>query len=165
MGKVALVVRFPGYAAWQRHPWRERQLFLEAFCWLGLMRLLVLSLPFRWLLSGLRLHPCPVQMASVSMPCDPHPAVLLMRHAVQSASVYTPWTSNCLAQALAAHRMLHRQRLPSTLYIGVAKPTDQPFTAHAWLRCGEAFVTGETGWQHFTPLACFEGARNSSIIF
>lgn len=155
MAKVVAVVHFPWYAAWQRHTWRERQLFLEAFCWLGLMRLLVLSLPFRWLLSALRLRPCPLPTAPA--PCDTHPAVLLIRHAVQSASAYTPWTSNCLAQALAAHRMLHWRGLASQLYIGVAKPAAQPFTAHAWLRCGETFVTGETGWQQFTPLACFEG--------
>ena len=156
MGKVALVVRFPRCAAWQRHTWRERQLFLAAFCWLGLMRLLVLALPFQWLLSGLRLRPCAMQpQASCEMP----PAVALIRCAVQSASGYTPWTSNCLAQALAAQRMLHRRRLPSTLYIGVAKPADQPLTAHAWLCCGEAFVTGEAGWRQFTPIACLERGR------
>lgn len=153
MGKVALAVRWPWYAAWRRRSWRERQLFVEAFCWLGLMRLLVLLLPFQWLLGSLHLRPCATQtLASCAM----HPTVVLICGAVQAATGYTPWTSNCLAQALAANRMLHRQHLPSTLYIGVAKPTDQPLTAHAWLRCGEVFVTGESGWQQFTPITCLE---------
>lgn len=140
------------YAAWQRRSWSERQLLVEAFCWLDLMRLLVLSVPFQWLLAGLR--PCPVPTALAA--CNTHPSVLLIRHAVQSASGYTPWRSNCSAQALVAYWLLHRRRLPSLLYIGVAQPADQPFTAHAWLRCGELFIAGEAGWRQFTPITCLE---------
>lgn len=156
MAKADRLARAHVPSAWQRRSWGERRLLLEAFCWLGLMRLLVLRLPFQWLLSSLRLRSCPVQI--LPTPCDMPPSVKLIRRAVQSASGYTPWTSNCLAQALAAYQMLHRRRLPSTLYIGVAKPADQPFTAHAWLRCGEVFVTGETGWRQFTPITSLESS-------
>ncbi|MFN8488221.1 MAG: lasso peptide biosynthesis B2 protein [Caldilineaceae bacterium] len=139
-------------AAWQKRSWRERQLVVEAFCWLGLARLLVLTLPFHWLLLLLRLQRRPVQ-TRLGAPVA-HQPVEQIRRAVQAVSGYTPWTSNCLAQALAANRMLHRRRLPSILYIGVAKQHNQPLTAHAWLCCGERFVTGEAGWQQFTPITC-----------
>lgn len=69
-------------------------------------------------------HPCH------SAPTDMDATVVLIGRAVQAASVYTPWRSNCLAQALAAHYMLRRRRLPCTLYIGVAKRPGQSLTAH-----------------------------------
>ena len=59
MHKATALTRRPWYAAWQRRSWGERQLFLEAWGWLGLMRLLVVLLPFQWVLFGLRLRPCP----------------------------------------------------------------------------------------------------------
>lgn len=158
MAKAVLIGYSSWYGAWQRRSWGERCLLVEAICWLGLMRLLVLLLPFQWLLVLLRLQHRPL---STPLPAPVAPqAVEPMQRAIQAASGYTPWTSNCLAQALAAHRMLYRRRLTSTLYIGVAKPVDQSLTAHAWLRCGEVFVTGEAGWRHFTPIARLE----SSIV-
>lgn len=154
MVKGAVGGRFAWYAAWQRRTWYERRLLVEAFFWLGLMRLLVLLLPFQWLLPLLRLRSCPVETA---LPAGSAPQPVAFIHcAVQAASGYTPWTSNCLAQALAAQRMLQRRRLHSLLYIGVAQPADQALTAHAWVRCGKAFVTGEAGWRQFTPITCLE---------
>lgn len=144
------------HTAWQRRTWDERQLLVEAFYWLGLARLLVLALPFHWLLAIWRLYHQPLTAPWPTS--QEHQAVEPLRGAIQAASRYTPWRSNCLAQALAANRMLQRRRLPSTLYIGVAKPVDQPLAAHAWLRCGEQFVTGEAGWQEFTPATCL-GSR------
>ena len=144
--------------AWQRRTWTARLLLIEAVCWLGWARLLVLTLPFRWIVRLWGLHPQPLPGNDAA----PAPPATRTVHAVQDAlaavSRYTPWRSNCLAQALAANRMLHRRRLPSTLYLGVAKPADRPFAAHAWLRCGAQFVTGEAGRQQFTPVTCL-GSR------
>lgn len=144
-------------AAWQRRTWGERQQVVEAFCWLGLARLLVLTLPFHWLLIVWRLQHQPLTAPlPTAWPTPPvYQAVEQIRGAIQTASRYTPWTSNCLAQALAANRMLQRRRLSSTLYLGVAKPAAHPLAAHAWLCCGEQFVTGEPGWQRYQVLAVF----------
>ena len=146
--------------AWQRRTWAARLLLIEAVCWLGWARLLVLTLPFRWIvvLWGLHHQPLTAPLPTAWPTFSARQAVAQIRGAIQAVNRYTPWSSNCLAQALAANRMLHRRRLPSTLYLGVAKPADRPFAAHAWLRCGAQFVTGEAGRQQFTPVTCL-GSR------
>lgn len=53
-----------------------------------------------------------------------------------------PWRSDCLVQALAAHRWLAAHRIGSEIVIGVDHPQGGPFGAHAWLKCGEMMVTG-----------------------
>jgi hypothetical protein len=69
----------------------------------------------------------------------------------------TPWHSACLVQALAGAALLRQRRLPAALYLGVAKAPRQPdaIIAHAWLRCGEVFLTGEAGHQTYAVLSVF----------
>lgn len=52
-----------------------------------------------------------------------------------------PWKSDCLVQALAAHRWLARAGIVSDVCIG-ARNDQSGFEAHAWLRVGERIVTG-----------------------
>lgn len=61
---------------------------------------------------------------------------------IKQAAIYTPWESKCLVQALTAQKMLKKRGVATTLYLGVKKDTDGKMIAHAWLRCGEYFVTG-----------------------
>jgi hypothetical protein len=53
--------------------------------------------------------------------------------------------------------MLKRRRIAATLYLGVAKKKDQPeqLAAHAWLRCGDAILTGAAGHRQFAVVAVF----------
>lgn len=63
---------------------------------------------------------------------------------VTTTSRYTPWESKCLVQAMTAQKLLKKYNIKSTLYLGVRK-LDNELKAHAWLRCGEYFVTGGDG--------------------
>ena len=56
----------------------------------------------------------------------------------------TPWESKCLVRALTALNMLKRRGFPCTLYMGV-QMSNGKMEAHAWLRCGDLYVTGGTG--------------------
>lgn len=56
----------------------------------------------------------------------------------------TLWESKCLVKALTARRLLAKHGIESTLYLGVGKE-DGKMVAHAWLRCGEMYVTGGNG--------------------
>ena len=47
----------------------------------------------------------------------------------------------CLPQAIAAHQMLKRRGIPSTLLLGVAHE-DSKMIAHAWVTVGDLIVTG-----------------------
>lgn len=53
-----------------------------------------------------------------------------------------PWRSDCLVQALAAQHWLAAEGIESEIVIGVERPDDAEFGAHAWLKCGDAIVTG-----------------------
>lgn len=57
----------------------------------------------------------------------------------------TPWQSKCFVQALVAQWLLRARGLASTLYLGVGKDDSEAMIAHAWIRCGEHFITGGSG--------------------
>ncbi|WP_238480423.1 lasso peptide biosynthesis B2 protein [Clostridium chrysemydis] len=64
--------------------------------------------------------------------------------AVLRVSNNTPWVTNCMVQAITAKKLLNNQNIDSTIYLGVTKEENE-LKAHAWLRCGEVFVTGGNG--------------------
>jgi len=66
-----------------------------------------------------------------------------------------PWMNAlCLPRALAAHAMLRRRGIASSLCLGVARQ-DGAVTAHAWVEIGRHNLTDETGAEGFTRLAAF----------
>lgn len=141
-------------AKWIRRSNIERLLLLEAFVLLGVARLLVLVIPFRWLArsvgehmreSALHVSPAELQLA------------LMIGQAVCSAAGNTPWESVCLPQAVAGQWMLKRRNIAGTLYLGVAKADAKPeqLAAHAWLRCGDRILTGAAGHRQFTIVSTF----------
>ncbi len=140
-----------------RTAYRDRGILLEALFWLGIARLVVLIIPFRWVepYLGERM----VESAPDQVPENPQ-QVRRIAWAVNRVSAYTPWQSKCLVQALAAKRMLHSRKVVSTLYLGVTRLGEKKLEAHAWLRCGPLYLTGGRGHEHFTVVAMFtENAR------
>ena len=78
------------------------------------------------------------------------PAVKEVRQIVKAVSRRMPWTCNCMVRALTMKNMLARRGIPSTLYMGVALDHKGEMEAHAWLRCGTAYISGETEMSRFT---------------
>jgi hypothetical protein len=56
----------------------------------------------------------------------------------------TKWESKCLVRALTAQKLLSEKGIDSTLYLG-CKEDNGKMVAHAWIRCGQAYVTGGNG--------------------
>jgi hypothetical protein len=75
--------------------------------------------------------------------------------AIARGKKYTPWPVKCLAEAIATQRMLGRRKIPSTLYLGLAKKGSDQIIAHAWLRCGDQVITGKRGMKNFTVVSSF----------
>lgn len=71
-------------------------------------------------------------------------ARLVSKH-VNRVANKTQWESKCLVRALTARKLLLRKGITCTLYLGVGKDEEGKMVAHAWLRCGEYFVTGGNG--------------------
>ncbi len=65
-------------------------------------------------------------------------------YAVDRICTRTTWESKCLVRALTAQHMLKKKGIHSTLYLGCGLE-DGKMVAHAWLRCGELFVSGGNG--------------------
>ncbi len=143
---------FSKLARFRRFSWTNRWLTLEALFWLGLSRLAVLTLPFRWITPymGQARTVSPVDDVSVDVA-----QVRQIARAIRRTSPHTPWDSNCLAQALTAKRMLHRRRINCTLYLGLKKDDDNQLAAHAWLRSGSFILTGGSGLERYAVVVTF----------
>jgi hypothetical protein len=132
--------------------WAERVLLAEAVVFLAAARAAVVLLPFRVLARGLGTH-----MAEAASPRANEPERLRgFTWALGAAAARTPWRSACLEQAIAAKAMLRRRGIPTTLYLGVARPPDGgAIAAHAWLRSGTVPVTGGSDVEGYAVVATF----------
>lgn len=138
-----------------RLSWQDQLRNAEAFVFLGLARLAVLTVPFR--LIARAVGPA-AGSASVPVTADP-PAqrrALALGRLIERVGRRTPWRSNCLAQAVAATFMLRRRGLGSTMYFGLAKNENGDLDAHAWTRSHGTIVTGGYALERYAVVAVLE---------
>ena len=95
-------------AKWRRRTRAERILLLEAFLLLGVARLAVLALPFKWLAVSLGRH---MHEADARISASDLHLARSVGQAICAAANYTPWESVCLPQAVAAQWMLKRRHI------------------------------------------------------
>jgi hypothetical protein len=142
----------PRFQRFLRRPWRDQELFIQAYILLGLARLAINTVKFETLLRRLG-------ASGFETPAEVPLAHLVearrIAWAVRSASRYTPWKSNCFPQAIAAKFLLRRRGIGSTLYLGAAFKARTELEAHAWLRCGPLYITGGAGYTHFGTVGIF----------
>ena len=135
----------------------DRRLFMEVAIWLGIARLAVLVVPFRWIAPFLGRH-----MAESPQTTEAKEKEIAERisRVVQTASRHMPWECKCLTRAIACKSMLKRRGLRTTLYLGVAKGGEEHLKAHAWLRTGDLIVTGERDMDRFIVVSTFAEGKN-----
>lgn len=86
-----------------------------------------------------------INQESVSVePYEVYTYAARVGYAVDRICTRTIWESKCLVRALTAQKLLKRKKIDSTLYLG-CKMEGEKMVAHAWLRCGEMYVTGGNG--------------------
>ncbi len=127
--------------------------FIEAWCLLHLSKLVIIFMPFRKIASWMGSLQVESSHDLLSMGM-----AIKIEHAVRRASRYTLHGSKCYDQALTAKALLGQIGLPATIYFGLAKESDSQLIAHAWVRCGERIISGKTGMERFTVVACFGDA-------
>ena len=135
---------------------RDRALFCEALAELVRAKLLVHTVPFRWIVPSFgRQH----QETAPTVSLAARKIAVDVSWAVQAAARHVPLRFVCLPQAMAAQRMLRRRGLASTLYLGVALESDRALLrAHAWLRAGDKILTGEAEAARHRQLVAFGDA-------
>jgi hypothetical protein len=142
-------------AKWIGFSWAQRLVLLEAACYLAAAQIAVHLLPFRWLAP----HLGRMGGTSSERPVSPEQQRQAQQigWAVTALARKLPWDSKCLAQAVAGKWMLQRRGLPTVLYLGIDRGPDEGtwLEAHAWLRCGADFVTGEPQHKRFQVLTTF----------
>jgi hypothetical protein len=81
--------------------------------------------------------------------------VTRLQWAMRGWSTRVPWRCLCFEQGLAAHLMLRRRGIASTLYYGVAPIRENAIEAHVWVRVGCQDIIGGENAAEFVPLATF----------
>ena len=132
--------------------WKIQLLLIGSFCLMGIVRLTILVLPFRYItpLMGKQM---------IESPKGINPKLLdkavKVGWAINKMSSFTPWESKCLVRAFTAQIILQMLRIPSTLYLGLARDDAKQLLAHAWLRCGRLTITGAKECESFKAVAQF----------
>lgn len=78
-----------------------------------------------------------------------------VRWAVVAVAGRVPWRALCFEQGLAAHWMLRRRSVPTTLHYGVAGSVAAGLEGHVWVRDGDQPIVGCELAGRFTELAVF----------
>lgn len=141
-----------------------KRLALKTLFLLGLGRFAVLMVPFKKIAGW---------MGEVNHETEVKPINLensrlnQLGKVIRAVSPYTPWRSNCFAQALCAHWLLKAKSVEHTIYFGVKFGENKKFEAHAWLRAGDKMITGGAIRKEYTVVgsfACFSGERNNQSV-
>lgn len=83
------------------------------------------------------------------------PRIQQITRAIRVGSKLTPWKSTCMVRAVAGLKMLEKRGIESTLYMGVAKDKQGRMIAHAWLRSGPYYVSGDDVMRGFVVVEKF----------
>jgi hypothetical protein len=132
--------------------WYDKKFLLEAFFLTGVSRIIMLHISFNKYSKHFGIHN---EETSFETSINDYKTIKRVSCAVYTASKHTPWESKCLVQAMTAQRMLKSRKLCSTLYLGVNKGSKDNLQAHAWLRCGQIYVTGGYNKNEFKEVARF----------
>jgi hypothetical protein len=137
----------------QQLSWADRFLLCDVFIRLGIIRAILLLVPFKYIAPklGLQMKVDPDD----SNQEDPPKWVRRIAWAVETAARQTPWESACLAQAITGKFLLKQRGLVTRLFLGMKKDQQGKLSAHAWLKAGNAIIIGANGHETFTVLSVF----------
>lgn len=144
---------------------RDKFLLFEVFILTGIFRMAMLYIPFK----KLKVYMGEVNVESCrELKQEQYNEARRIFWVIKKIVKYTPWQSKCLVQSLTAQYLLHQRGIESTLYLGMARKSENmlknnqdssskkaDLIAHSWIRCGRFFVTGGNG-ENFTVVAKFK---------
>lgn len=130
---------------------KEKFYIIQTFFYTGFYRAFILFIPFNRLRKRMGTHK---QESPDKVDNDTYKIARRIASRVLFVSAKTPWESKCLVQALTAQKLLKNQGISTTIYLGVRRYENE-MKAHAWLRCGEYYVTGGAIRDQYTVVAKF----------
>lgn len=133
-------------------PNNEKLLFVKAVAISLLVKIMVYLFPLRWYSKYLESDGYKRENLLGN-----EETIKRVTRAVHRCSRYAPWPTRCLVDAITAKILLRQKGIGSTLFLGVNKDKSDKMIAHAWLMCGEKFITGKKGHQKFVVVSSFAG--------
>jgi hypothetical protein len=151
---------------WRSYRRKERSVRLLAppvFVMLGLARLAVVVLPFRVYVPLLGERVATADIVPPAADARDSARALTVRKSIAAVAAVTPWTSNCLPQALVACVLLRVYGVAHVTYLGTTRgdPDREPLRAHAWVMVSGLAVTGGRGAGRQTVVATFATPRSA----
>lgn len=142
-------------SAW-RLPLHEKLWFVFFYPYSGMVRLVILTLPFRYLSGYLGLHYQNYELSPLVTEQQLLRAWRIGRLA-ELVAKYTPWQSKCLVQAIMVRTLLGWYDIPYIMYFGVqlTGQQDEPMKAHAWVKVGSRIVSGASGHKQFAIVSSY----------
>ncbi len=137
-----------------RRSWQDRAAFAAALAAMLLAAPALRVIPIRYLLAPLGRQIGAVACAPLTNRRQWYRARLIRRSIARAAKV-TPLRNNCLPQALAGALLCRILRVPAAAHLGVRLEPDGELAAHAWLCAGPVAITGGSGFDEYTAVACF----------
>lgn len=132
-------------------------LVLQTFCLCGIVRLLILTIPFKKIQPYLGTRN---EESCNEITLEQYKQAMKVKWVVQSVSRYTPWESKCLVKAIVAQYLLRKKGISTTLYLGACRAEEGGLKAHAWLRCGQVIVTGERSKADYKEVSKFSNEKS-----
>lgn len=147
---------------------RQVLAFPFLFVALGLARATALCAPFRTyapVFGELCEDPATAPPGVITTPRAPSRAGRRARHigrTIESVARFTPWNSNCLAQALVAALCLRVARIGFSVHFGMiaSEKGAASIEAHSWVMAGAYPVTGYAESRGMTCLQTFALLRS-----
>lgn len=130
----------------------DQYLFLKAGIISTFYSIQIFLFPFKWYSKCLGIKGV---VSTYEISPDLIPKIKRIEKAMLRVKRYFPWPIKCLALALASKHLLKRLKIPSTIYLGIAKENPEKIIAHAWLQCMDITVTGKEEKSKFTPIVFF----------
>ncbi|MCW3124006.1 MAG: hypothetical protein JWQ38_3498 [Flavipsychrobacter sp.] len=131
---------------------KEYLLFMEAWIFLAIARMILVVLPFK------RIAPMLGKlMSDKSIDDNEQPTGIVQNIGIciLRAGRYSPWRTKCFEQAIAAKIMLRLRSIKSLLFLGVFKDAADELKAHAWLTVDKIVVTGGPDVTKYTVVSWF----------
>lgn len=125
--------------------------FIQAFIYEGIYRAFILFMPFNKLRKHMGRHK---EESVATVDKEVYKEARHISWVVTLTASNTPWESKCLVQALTAQKMLKNKGISTTIYLGVRKEGNE-MKAHAWVRCGQYYVTGGAIREQYAVVAKF----------
>jgi len=135
-------------------PWASKWLMVETLLALVWFTVHVRWLPFQRLASR---WGTPGQVANMVLDERQKRVAREVAWLIEAVGRRLPFETTCLMRTAAAQCLLARRGVATTVYLGVAPSLSdgRQVNAHAWLRCGDRIVTGQSEASKFRPIAWF----------